>query len=263
MFLCCGHVFHFVRTRVGRPRRLNGPKATLRCFPIYSQTNSSRLHRRGLLQPRPCCHTRTATAAMQRHAALRPSATACFSVASSPLTTCRRVLRANASLPMATAPARRSSPRPVACLLPASLTIAPERRSLVTAVPHQVGHGCQRRHVFCFRCVSEVVSKCFICMLRWLYTYVASVCFKCFSCFIRMFHAFHLYVLCVSSVCFMCFILMLQKDLSCICCNSYTCMFQVYVPYVSSVLDVCCKCMFQIFQLFQTHILCVSSRCVQ
>ena len=49
----------------------------------------------------------------------------------------------------------------------------------------------------CFNCVSEVIFKCFICMLRmlqWLHTYVASICFKHFSCLRRMFHAFHLYV---------------------------------------------------------------------
>jgi hypothetical protein len=34
--------------------------------------------------------------------------------------------------------------------------------------PHQVGHGCRRAPCVCFRCGLEVVSKCFIYMLRML-----------------------------------------------------------------------------------------------
>jgi hypothetical protein len=108
-----------------------------------------------------------------------------------------------------------------------------------------------------FRCVSEVVLKCFICMLRmlkWLYTYVASICFKYFSCFRRTFHAFHLYVLCVSFLCFMYFILTLQKDLM-----LHTLQWlHTYVSSVCSTCFICIRRMLQMFQLVQTR---VSSRC--
>jgi hypothetical protein len=53
-------------------------------------------------------------------------------------------------------------------------------------------------------------------ILQWLYTYVASVFFKCFSCF-------HLDVAC----------------------------FHMDVAYVAVAIHVCCKCMFQMFYLFQ------------
>jgi hypothetical protein len=43
---------------------------------------------------------------------------------------------------MASAPAWRYSSRQAAnCLPPSSLSTTPERRLLVTTVPHQVGHG--------------------------------------------------------------------------------------------------------------------------
>jgi hypothetical protein len=59
-------------------------------------------------------------------------------------------------------------------------------------------------------------------MLHWLYTYVANVCFKCFSCFKRTLQVFYLDVTYVALP-----IHMLQE----------------YVVNVSSVSDVCCsKC---------------------
>jgi TRAP-type C4-dicarboxylate transport system permease small subunit len=87
-----------------------------------------------------------------------------------------------------------------------------------------------RRAMFCFRCVSVVVFKCFICMLHgyilMLLVYVSSVsnvssdvayvaiatniCFKCiFTCFICFRRMFQTHVSCVSSR----------------CCNDYTSMF--------------------------------------
>jgi hypothetical protein len=36
----------------------------------------------------------------------------------------------------ATAPAQRSSPRPIACLSPSSLSTAPKHHLLATTVPH-------------------------------------------------------------------------------------------------------------------------------
>jgi hypothetical protein len=62
-------------------------------------------------------------------------------------------------------------------------------------------------------------------MLQWLYTYVSSVCFKCFICFKRMLQVFYL-----------------------------------DVAYVAVAIHVCCKCMFQMFHLFQTYVASVSSR---
>jgi hypothetical protein len=65
----------------------------------------------------------------------------------------------------------------------------------------------------------HVCCKCFIWMLHWLYTCVASVCFKCFSCFKRMLRVFYLYVAYVAVVihigckCFICFEHILQQML--------------------------------------------------
>ena len=73
-----------------------------------------------------------------------------------------------------TAPTWRCSPHPAACLPPSSLSTAPERHLLATAVPHQVGHGCRRRHVF----VSTVFQK--------LFSSVSSVCCVCCNGYIRM-----------------------------------------------------------------------------
>jgi hypothetical protein len=60
-------------------------------------------------------------------------------------------------------------------------------------------------------------------MLQWLYTYVASVCFKCFK---HMFQVFYL-----------------------------------DIAYVAAAIHVCRKCMFQMFHLFQTYFTSVSSGC--
>jgi hypothetical protein len=57
-------------------------------------------------------------------------------------------------------------------------------------------------------------------MLHWLYTYVASVCLKCFIYFKRMLQVFYLDVAYVST---------------------HTHMLQAYVVNVSSVSDVCCS----------------------
>ena len=51
-------------------------------------------------------------------------------------------------------------------------------------------------------------------ILKWLYTYVASVCFKYFSCFKRMLQVFYL-----------------------------------NVAYVAVAIPICCKRMFQIFHV--------------
>ena len=87
----------------------------------------------------------------------------------------------------------------------------------------------------CFRCMLHMfhldVAKVDLVlhMLQWLYTYFASVCFKCFSYFKRM----------------------LQSVLSgyCICCSGNTCMLQVYVPNVSPVSHLCCKCFIWMFHI--------------
>ena len=141
-----------------------------RCACIHSRTHSPRAHRCGMFH-RDC----TAAPAAQRHVAPRPSvAAACLPVPPSPLTTRRRVLRGGVAWSTATALAPRSSPHPAACLPPSSLSIAPERPLLATAAPHQVGHGCRRRHVF----VSTVFQK--------LFSSVSSVCCVCCNGYIRM-----------------------------------------------------------------------------
>jgi hypothetical protein len=78
-----------------------------------------------------------------------------------------------------------------------------------------------------FSCISNVCfiwyCMCFnwtLHMLHWLYTNVASVCFKCFIYFRRMLQAFYR-----------------------------------YVSYVATI-HVCCKCMFQMFHLLQTYCKC-------
>jgi hypothetical protein len=66
-------------------------------------------------------------------------------------------------------------------------------------------------------------------MLQWLYTYVASVCFKCFSCFRRMLQVFYLDVAYVAVAIHI--------------------LLQVHVPNVSPISEVCySKCfMLQMF----------------
>jgi hypothetical protein len=57
-------------------------------------------------------------------------------------------------------------------------------------------------------------------MLQWLYTHVASICFKYFSCF--------------------------------------KCMLQVFyqdVVYIALTIHICCKCMFQLFQTYVASVL--------
>jgi hypothetical protein len=58
-------------------------------------------------------------------------------------------------------------------------------------------------------------------MLQWLYTCVASVCFKCLCFFKRMLQVFHL-----------------------------------YVAYVATVVHICCKCVFQMLQVFHLNVAC-------
>jgi hypothetical protein len=113
----------------------------------------------------------------------------------------------------ATAPVRRSSPCPAACLPSSSLSTAPERRLLATAVLHQVGHGCRWHHVLyqvcfgsCFQVFHLYVTYVAMIMCVCCKYMFSSVSYVCLTCFICMFHVF-------SSVYFICFILMLQKDL--------------------------------------------------
>jgi hypothetical protein len=111
---------------------------------------------------------------------------------------------------------------------------------------------------FCFRCVSEIVYKCFICMLCMLQVYISSVSVVSYACFMRfvcMFYVFHLvvakgsdvaYVVMATHVCFTCFIYfgrmfqmfrLFQTHGSCVsfrCCNDYTNMLQ-YVLQVATV----------------------------
>jgi hypothetical protein len=67
-------------------------------------------------------------------------------------------------------------------------------------------------HVYC-KCVFQMFQlfhldvACFhldVHMLQWLYTYVASVYFKCFTCFIRMLQVFYLDVAYVAVVIHIC-----------------------------------------------------------
>jgi hypothetical protein len=109
---------------------------------------------------------------------------------------------------MATAPVRHSSPRPAACLLPSSLSTAPERSLLATAVPHPVDHGCRAAPCFVsgvfqklFPSVSSVCCNSYICMLQVYVSSVSVVSYVCFTHFICIFHVFHLYVSCVLSWC--------------------------------------------------------------
>ena len=85
-------------------------------------------------------------------------------------------------------------------------------------------------------------------MLQWLYTYVASVCSKCFiyffrrmfaSVFIWMLHVFHTYVTCILSGCCIYFAMVFQVFLQ---------VFQMYVANVSTVLNLCCKYFIQMFR---------------
>jgi hypothetical protein len=78
-------------------------------------------------------------------------------------------------------------------------------------------------------------------MLHWLYTYVASICFKCFSCFKRMLQVFMwmlymLHWLCtyVVSVCFKCFS----------CFKRMLQVFYLNVAHVTVHIHICCKRMF-------------------
>ena len=95
--------------------------------------------------------------------------------------------------------ARCSSPRPAACLPPSSLSTAPERRLLATAVPHQV--GCGRR-----RCRVSSVFRCFISM----FSSVSSRYCICCSGYICTLQVYVFSVSVVSYVCFKFFIRMLQ-----------------------------------------------------
>jgi DNA-directed RNA polymerase subunit N (RpoN/RPB10) len=57
-------------------------------------------------------------------------------------------------------------------------------------------------------------------MLQWLYAYVVSVCFKCFSCFKRMLQVFYL-------------------DVAYVTVHIH--MLQAYVVNVLSVSNICCR----------------------
>jgi hypothetical protein len=87
-------------------------------------------HRRGVLYRDHATRGRT-----QQHVAPHPSAVVYLPISPPPFATHRRVLRANAA--WSTAFFTTSA----ACMPPSSLSIAPERCLLATAVPHQVGRG--------------------------------------------------------------------------------------------------------------------------
>jgi hypothetical protein len=85
-------------------------------------------------------------------------------------------------------------------------------------------------------------------MLQWLYTYVASVCSKCFICFfptyvasvfILMLHMFHTYVASVLSGCCIC----LQLFFKCfyMCFRHMFRMFQPFCTYIAIILFGCFK----------------------
>ena len=86
-------------------------------------------------------------------------------------------------------------------------------------------------------------------MLQWLYTCVASVCFKyfnCLKCILQVFHLDAAYVAVAIHVCCKCVFQMLQLfhlDVAC---------FHLDVTYVAVAIRVCYKCTFQMFHLFQT-----------
>ena len=72
-------------------------------------------------------------------------------------------------------------------------------------------HGCCK-YVINISAVLNICCKCFIWilhLLQWLYTYVASICFKCSSCFKRMLQveyvAVAIHICCKAYVC-KCFI---------------------------------------------------------
>jgi hypothetical protein len=94
-------------------------------------------------------------------------------------------------------------------------------------------------------------SRSGVALLQWLYTCVASVCFKYFSCFKRMLQVFHLdvaYVAVTIHVCCKCVLQMFQLfhlDVAC---------FYLDAAYVAVAIPVCCKCMFQMFHLFQMYV---------
>ena len=69
--------------------------------------------------------------------------------------------------------------------------------------------------------------------LPWLYTYVSSVCSKCFIYFRSILQVFHLGVA--------------KVDLD--------------VAFVAMATHVCCKCMFEIFNRFQKYVTIASSGC--
>jgi hypothetical protein len=105
-------------------------------------------------------------------------------------------------------------------------------------------------------------------MLQWLYTYVAMVCYQCFTCvFGRIsqvclsgccIYFIHLFQKHVISVCFIHMLQVFYLNVAHVasvlsecytCCSGYTHMLQAYVLNVSSILDVCCSksSMLQVF----------------
>jgi hypothetical protein len=85
-------------------------------------------------------------------------------------------------------------------------------------------------------------------MLQWLYTYVASVYFKCFICFFRrMLQVFYLDVAYVSHICLQVF---LEG-----CCICFAMAFQVFLDVFTSVSDT----YFKYFIFLQMHVAKVSS----
>ena len=107
---------------------------------------------------------------------------------------------------------------------------APHHRASIGG--QQVDKHMLQPHISCFRCMLHTfhlnVAKVDLVLhiLQLLYTYGASVCFKCFGCFKRMLQVFYL-----------------------------------DIAYVAPAIHVCYKCIFQIFQLFQTYVANILSRC--
>jgi hypothetical protein len=135
-----------------------------RCFHIHSQTNSLRPHRHGLLH-----RDRTSVPALHRARALLPTflSSHCHSPLAAEFFEPTRCDHEDCS---GAAFFTTSSCLP-ATILPLHYTRAllAGYRSFPPGRPWLLAAPC-----VCFRCVSQVVSKCFICMLHMLQVYVLS-----------------------------------------------------------------------------------------
>jgi hypothetical protein len=106
-----------------------------------------------------------------------------------------------------------------------------------------------------FRCMLHIfyldVTK--VDLVLHIYTYIASVCFKCFSCFKHMLQVFyldttygavaiHVYCKCMFQMFHM--FQTYAASVSSGCCICFRHMLQASIQNVSSISDVCCKRMF-------------------